>query len=192
MRKIYLLIGTWFLIVNTALVSAATFRVSDYGAVANSTSDSGAAIRAAIAAAIQGGIGSVVQFDPGVYKVGAVDNQGLWGKRRALLVYQANGITLQGGAKTSSGAVTTRIDVTDPESAGLVLWSSQNVTVNDIAVDYETVPYAQGTISKVDAANYTYEVTLDGAGYLSPSHVAFANAIIVFGYTVRRAMALRL
>jgi hypothetical protein len=171
---------------HSVTLAASTFLVSTYGAVANSTTDSGPAIRNAIAAAIQAGPGSVVKFDPGVYKVGAIDNQGLWGKRRALLVYQANGITLQGGAKTTAGAVTTRIDVTDPESAGLVFWSSQNVTVNDIAVDYETVPYAQGTITKINYANYTYEVTLDGAGYLDPGHVAFSNAIMVFGYTVRQ------
>jgi len=126
------------------------FNVSDFGAVANSVTDSGPAIREAIAAAIACGQPADVVFGDGSYRVGSTKVNAWWPKS-AIVVMGAKDLVLRGSGKTT-------IVVTDPLSAGVVLRDSEKVAAERLTIDYDPVPQITTKIVSMDPDHTSIEV----------------------------------
>jgi hypothetical protein len=151
----------------------ATFRVEDYGARPDSDFDSGPALRAAIAAAVQAGGPSEVVLAAGVYRVSPAT-----GADHALPISGAQNLTVRGQGDA------TQITVTDPTVGGFRLSDSRGVALRGFVLDYDPRPYAQGTVTAVNPAAQTFDVAFED-GFLAPDHPAFAAAKATWGLVVR-------
>jgi len=155
---------TWAVIVVLLFVSAvvsganegrSTFNVSTFGATGDGIHDDGPAIRKAIAAAIQAGPGSCVRLESRRYRL----------KESPRSNYQfelanAKGITIEGnGARL----------INTPTNNLVQLRACQDVTVRGLVIDYDPLPFTQGTIVKVDAAQGTFDLALHPDYPLPPS-----------------------
>lgn len=70
------------------------------------------------------------------------------------------------GSVDASGDPTTQIEMVDPNAGFLQVWSSTNIRVTNLIIDYQTPPFIQGTIKDVhlDAAQPYFDVNVD-SGY---------------------------
>jgi len=126
------------------------FRVADYGAHPNTTSDSGPGIRKAIAAAIATGKPADVEFDNGAYRVAPISSGTWWGKE-AISVLGAKDLVLRGSIKTA-------IIVTDPNSAGIDLRNCEKVAAQRLTIDYDPVPQVLSKVVAIDPDHKFIEV----------------------------------
>ncbi|GGD57310.1 glycoside hydrolase family 99-like domain-containing protein [Paenibacillus nasutitermitis] len=133
----------------------------DYGAVPDSSSDAGPGIRAAIEAArVQGGP-AIIRLERGRYLVNGEE-----GERAAIMIQAARNLTLRGEGSD------TVIVVTNPRIGGVEVQDSENVLLAHFAVDYDPLPYTQGTVTAVDEEKGMYEVAIDPE-YRLPSESYF-------------------
>lgn len=152
----------------TMTATAAEFHVKDFGAVADAPEDAGPGIRAAIAAAVEAGPGSEVVLDAGVYRVGRGGTAG------GIHIENADGITVRGQGDA------TEIILTDPTAGGFYISGSRRVTVRDVAIDHDPVPFTQGVITAVDREAGWFELDLQ-PGYPSLEEPWFAEAPSPYG-----------
>jgi hypothetical protein len=159
-------------ITTTAASDTRVFRVRDFGAVADGRTESGAAIRAAIAAAMTAGntpeLTAEVLFDAGTYIVRPERP-----RTDCLPIRQATNLVVRGAGRS------TRIVIVDPASTALSFGFCRNVSVRDLRVDYDPVPFCQGTIRAVDVEEGWFE--LDVEGYPTPDAENFIQAIEPYG-----------
>ncbi|MGC9359168.1 MAG: hypothetical protein ACP5G7_02190, partial [Anaerolineae bacterium] len=139
-----------------------------FGGVPNDSTDDGQALRVALAKAASRP-GGIVQLEEGTYLVDGTDGG------YHLTVSGAESLRIEG-----NGA---RLVMRNPSSAGLLLHNCSNVTVRDITIDYDPVPFSQGTITAVDAPAGTFDMVVD-EGYPHPRSWFFLRAPLCFG-TVR-------
>lgn len=149
------------------------FHVRNFGAIANSGGDAGPAIRAAVAAAMKSGATAEVILDKGVYRIGA-EPPGEY----ALTIARARGLVLRGQGSA------TELVITSPEAGGIRLSHCEAVRVSGLTIDYDPVPYTQGTVVAIDFARQAFELTVD-EGYPAPDQPAFANARASWGIVIR-------
>lgn len=119
------------------------FHVRDFGAVPDGTTDSGNAIRATIAAAMDAATaaGSPVEIvlAAGTYRVRPERPRGA-----CFPIHQAANLTVHGAGKD------TKIVIADPAAGDFSFGLCQTVRVADLVVDYDPVPFCQGTIRAVN------------------------------------------
>ena len=114
--------------------------VVQFGARGDGSTDDGAAIRAAFAAARQRPGPVRVDFPPGTYRLGATsDAPGDY----CVSISGATDLTLSG----SPGRTT--LLCTGQRAGVLRFTACTNVTVSGVVIDYETPPFSQGTITAV-------------------------------------------
>ncbi|MEN8255492.1 MAG: glycosyl hydrolase family 28-related protein, partial [Verrucomicrobiota bacterium] len=147
-----------------------TFNVKDYGAQGNGSADDTSAILAAIAAADASGSFADVVFPAGSYRIES-------GNEHALELANLSDVRLRGCGTNSV------LLVSDPENGCIAFTDCANIAVQGFTVDYETPPFAQGTIVAVNTAAGTYDLQID-PGYPELSHPAFSNAQSRWGITV--------
>ncbi len=146
---------TWTVLVALLLVNAATaamhkgpsvFNVSTFGAVGDGVHDDGPALRKAVAAAIQAGPGSRVQLESKTYRL--KENPG---SDYQIELANVKGITIEGhGAHL----------INTPTNNLIRLHRCEDVTVRGLVIDYDPLPFTQGTIVKVNAAQGTFDLAL--------------------------------
>ncbi|MCF7863606.1 MAG: hypothetical protein K9L89_02310 [Kiritimatiellales bacterium] len=178
--KPYLLIFVFFALVAHGFVfrlatrptdpPPAYFSVNMYGAIPNDGLDDGTAIRSAVAAAVSNG-NAVVQFGAGTYHIGPMP-----GTNYAIIVNNATNILFNGWGSTNTTLV-----ITDPQTGGIRVAHSKEVAVQNMAFDYDPLPFTQGTITAV-GTNY-FDIQLD-TGYLDLSDPIFSNADMKWGIKV--------
>ena len=160
-------------ITTTAASDTRVFRVRDFGAVADGRTESGAAIRAAISEAIAAGNRSgrpvEIVLDAGTYLVRPERP-----RTDCFPIRQATNLVVRGAGKA------TRIMINDPASAGFSFGLSRNVSVRDLTVDYDPVPFCQGTIRAVDVDAGWFELDVE-PGYPTPDAENFIRAIEPYG-----------
>lgn len=128
------------------------FYVSDYGAVASSGTDAGPGIRQAISEAVKSASRAEIVLDEGEYRIAPMG-----GSKRCISLDGASNITITGKRNK------TRVVVTDPHGEFFIASNCRNVLLKDITVDYDPLPFTQGTIVAVDAAGGTFDLNVDEA-----------------------------
>jgi hypothetical protein len=134
---------------------ASQFHVGDYGAKGDGQNDDGPAIRQAIAAAVEAGPGSKVIFEPKRYRLARapVDYH--------IVLTGANGLTIEGnGAEL----------ISTPWNGLVKLEECEDVTVRGLVLDFDPLPFTQGTITEVDAEAGSFLLEIQD-GYDNPVEV---------------------
>jgi parallel beta helix pectate lyase-like protein len=168
-----MVLGSILLVVmQHAAAAPQVFHVRDFGAEAVSVEDSGPAIRRAIAAAIAHDGLAIVQLAEGAYRVAPES-----GTRDALPIQGADGLTLRGrGAST-------RLIITDPSVGAIRLDDCREIRISDLSIDYDPLPYAQGTVVAVAEDDSYFDLACD-PGYLEPNASAFSEAQAPWGLVI--------
>jgi hypothetical protein len=151
------LLALFVLYLNAQTVEAKRFNVADFGAVADSTSDSTAAINQAIDASIAAGTGNEVFIPSGQYRL-----------TKPIEIRNANGLTIHGEPGST-------LVVDDADTACVDLNNCKNLTIESLSFDRAHLSFTQGFVGKVDPLGMTCEVTID-PGYADPSESQLAKA----------------
>ncbi|MDG0813445.1 right-handed parallel beta-helix repeat-containing protein [Cohnella rhizosphaerae] len=151
------------------------FHASEFGARGDGVTDAGPAIRAAIAAAIATGEEAEVRLGRGRYRVASGH-----GNEAAIRIAGASKLVLTGEGDD------TVIVVCNPMAGGIEVADSGDVLVQSLAVDYDPLPYTQGTVTEVNGAAGWFSFRVD-AGYRQLDERNFHEAEARFGLLVRGA-----
>ena len=166
----------------SSFTSSTIYRVADYGALGDGTTDDGPAIRSALTAIKAAGVPATLEFESGLtYRItsGSVIGTYEWGM-------DLNGMSdleIDGNGATLMPAV--------PVNVFRVI-SSDHITVRDLTIDFYPLPFVVGDIVNVNKADYyfdldildSYEMTpLDTAGNPDAEHMDVWN----FGIPVEAA-----
>lgn len=162
-------IGVWVTSALTVFGSTRTFHVRDYGAVPDGQTDAGPALRAALHAALAAGPGTEVRLDRGVYRVSPAAPRQI-----CLPVHQATNLVIRGEPGQ------TLLVVTDPAAGAFGFGTCEKVIIRDLAIDYDPLPFCQGTIRAVDRQAGTFDLEV-AAGYPTPDASNFIQAIEPYG-----------
>jgi hypothetical protein len=150
------------------------FHVRDFGAVPDGTTDSGDAVRAAIAAAVAAaGTAEApveVVLDAGTYRV----RRGNPRHEYCFPIHQAAHLTVRGAGPA------TKIVIADPALGGFQFGMGQQVTLRDLVIDYDPLPFCQGTIRAVDVEQGTFDLEI-ATGYPTPDAENFVKAQEPYG-----------
>jgi hypothetical protein len=173
--------AAFFLIIAGGLLAGAPsfaaegrlFHVRDFGAVPNGKTDSGSVIRAAIAAAMDAAktAGSPVEvvLEAGTYRVQPERPRGV-----CFPLHQTANLTVRGAGED------TKIVITDPAAGGFSFGLCQKVCVADLVVDYDPVPFCQGTIRAVELEAGSFDLEVE-TGYPTPDAENFVEAVEPYG-----------
>jgi hypothetical protein len=157
------------LIPSGASAQGAAVSARDHGALPDGEGDSGNAIREAIAAAMAGGPGSEVALEAGVYRVGPPGDGGY-----CFPVHEAQGLTIRGVGPE------TKLVVTDPKAGAFLLTGGKGVVLRDLTLDYDPVPFCQGSVRAVDVEAGWFELEIED-GYPTPDAANFVGAAEPYG-----------
>lgn len=127
-----------------------TFRVEDYGAIADGKTDCGPAIRKAVSEAIASGGPAEVVIGPGRFIIHP-ENVGQY----CVPVYKAKDLTIRGVRRQ------TELIITDARNSGFLFSECERVCLRDLAVDYNPPPFTQGRIIATDPEAGTFDLELD-------------------------------
>ena len=144
-------------------------QVRDFGAKPDAAADAGPAIRAAIQAAIASGPGAEVVLEAGTYRVKPETRRGT-----CFPIRQATNLVVRGAGQS------TKFLITDPASSGFAVGFGREVTLRGLAIDYDPLPFCQGTIRAVDSVAGSFDLEVD-ADYSTPDAENFVRAIEPFG-----------
>lgn len=151
-----------------------TIHVRDFGAVPDGQTESGNAIRAAIAAAIAANAETPqesveVLLDPGTYLV-RPENP----RNYCFPINRAQRLTVRGAGQD------TKIVICDPTAGGFHFGVGHQVALRDLVVDYDPVPFCQGIVQAVDVEQGTFDLEVQ-SDYPTPDQDNFATAHDPYG-----------
>ena len=125
--------------------------VDAFGADPSGQNDSTAAIQTALNAAATAGRPTTVRFGTGTYRLTCANPAG----EQCLSIKNANALSLVG-----QGADQTQLLIGRPVVGVLNVANSVNVTVQGFSVDYQTLPFTQGTILRTYPNENAFDVAL--------------------------------
>ncbi|MBM3495979.1 MAG: hypothetical protein FJX72_16895, partial [Armatimonadetes bacterium] len=145
------------------------FHVRDYGAVADARTDCRAAIGAAIGAAIASGVPAEVRLGAGTYRV-------VGGRPGSYCfpIVGARDLTIRGDGRS------TRLVIASPDAGAFLVGPGKDVTLRDFTVDYDPLPFCQGTIRAVNVDEGWFEMDV-APGYATPDAPNFVGAAEPYG-----------
>ncbi|MEK6796477.1 MAG: glycosyl hydrolase family 28-related protein [Spirochaetota bacterium] len=141
-----------------------TFSVRDYGAKGNGKTDDGPSIAKAFDAAR--GNTSVIAFEKGVYRIAET----LSPPPRGRSPLQRFSFFLSGMTNCTVRGNGAKLVVTDPQMGVFRFEDCSNVTVKDLVIDYDPLPYTQGTIVDISKEQATFDLEVDD-GYRTPDEL---------------------
>lgn len=150
--------------------SVNSFDVKDYGATGDGVTDDTSAICSAVLAADSSLFPAEVFFPEGVYCISGTNGY-------ALSLQDLSDVCLNGEGTNSV------LLVLDPENGGVSVEDSLHVRIQNLLVDYDPVPFTQGTITAVDTVNGTFDLQVD-SGFQGLDADCFASAPQLWGITV--------
>ena len=130
-----------------------SFNVADYGAVGDGKTDDGAAVRQALAAAIEAGSGAKLVFEKNVYRFARQPGDAI------LSLNGVSGITIEGNGAEIIG---------NPWNPFLGIVDSKDVTMRGFVLDCDPVSFTQGDI---------VEVSPGEGSFLWKIHEGYANPV---------------
>lgn len=183
-----------FVIVINSLCAAKTIHVHDFGAVADGKTDGTEAFKKAFAEAHQQGPGVTIQLGKGRYilsskvpdlTAGGQDTSHLEGQDKddyelykqvnkykvpsCLKLENIHGVTLAGQG------VETEIIVNCPMAGTFELWNCSDIVMRDFCIDYDPIPFTQGTITGINQEAGTFDYKID-AGFPQLSEYWFLKS----------------
>ena len=148
-----------------SLNTTSTISVADFGAVINDGNDDSSAIMSAITAAVNLATEQnpvLLLFENGTYDIFPSGSSS-----HALQMNDANGVLWDGQ--------NAEFIVHDPTVGFLSLLRCKNTILKDFSVDYATLPFSQGVVTKVDVANGYFEFVVED-NFPVPTISNFMNA----------------
>lgn len=153
----------------------AVLDVAEFGASPSATNNY-QALKAAVAAAKTNNGSCILRFEPdAVYRIGLPDGAKLQ-SQYALLIQQATNLVVDGRGAT--------LLVTNPEHGAICTEDCSDIEIKNFNIDYDPLPYAQGTIAAVNLSEGWFELNV-GAGFMGPDQPCFGRAMSKWGLTVR-------
>ena len=150
--KLRLLIA--LLALHASVVRGAELQVADYGAVGDGSHDDGPALRRAFAEASRSKSSCTIVFGKDkIYRMKPVDE--FHGR---LMLKEADNVMVEGN--------NARL-VVHPSNRALGIYRSRNITVRNLQIDYSPLPFAQGSITRIDNKNSYLEFKAQD-GYADP------------------------
>lgn len=151
-----ILAGMLVLCMTTSL-EAKVFNVRDFGAIGDGVADDSPAVAKAIEAAkVDSSTNHIVLLPAGTYRFATihsatynrvmVDENGVpkdLTQTGHLLVASAKNLTIRGEAGT-------KLIMTDVYTTGVLVVDSTNVTIEQVAIDFDPLPFTQGLVESVD------------------------------------------
>ena len=161
-------------------VARQTFSVEAYGARPDGTTDCTAAFAAALAAALATGQPTELVFpNRGRYYFRPDSAQGS-DEQSILNVRAATNLLIRG-----QGPATVLV-AGDPALGLVCVTDGATVMLRDLAIDYNPLPFTQGTVTEVNAQAGTFSLRLS-AGYPTPDRVKAAVPEALGGYRLATA-----
>ena len=152
-----------------AAIAQSVFDVTTYGATGDGITDDAAAIGQATAAAIAAGENSTVFFPAGTYRTSPVQDPS---SNYTFLLSNVSGLTLDGDQA--------EIIITNPAYGAFHFYNAEDCTIRGLTIDYDPVPYTQGTIMATNLGAGTFDLSLHD-GFPSPDETWFRNAPFRWG-----------
>jgi hypothetical protein len=115
-----------------------------------------------------------LEVTPGTYRFDVAPGVTAGTKRPHLEFSELSGLTIEGNGAT--------LVFTNPEHGGLWFRNGANLTIRDLTLDFDPVPYTQGEITDYSTADGTITLALDD-GYPSLDNRMFPNASTVYALT---------
>ena len=159
--------GEWFPrpLPLTELPFTKTIDVADFGARPDDNQDDTQAIQAAFDAAKQSGVPCKVQFSKGTYRITRSQSPGA-DVRRSFLLQGLKDTVIDG-----AGALLIQTDATQ----GIFYFKyCERVIVRDLVIDYDPLPFTQGTIQRIQSDPPQIDFAIAG-GYPSLDDPQFLN-----------------
>ena len=153
--------------------NGSVYHVRDFGAVPDGRTGSGDAIRSAIQAAIEGAARSEtaaeVRLEAGMYRIAPARP-----RSDSLPIVDGNGLVVRGAGPD------TVLLFTDPASTGFLVRNSRNIVLRDLTIDYDPLPFTQGTIRSVNIETGHFDLEIE-EGYPLPCGDQFVRALDPYG-----------
>ena len=133
------------------LSTTSTVNVSDYGAIINDGNDDTQAITNALKFAEDNSNANnpiEVKFETGVYDVAGVDSE-----THTFLIDRANNIIINGN--------NAEIMLHNPTVGFMKISNSENIIIKDFIIDYDELPFTQGTIVQVNPGENNFYLEID-------------------------------
>lgn len=116
---------------------------------------------------------STLEIDPGTYRFNPVEQSGS-GFNAHVEFQDLSGLTIEGNNST--------LIFTDPGLGGMQFTLGSDITVRNLTLDYDPVPFTQGTITEFSRDSRTVTLELD-SGFPSLNHQMFDAAATVYATT---------
>jgi len=159
--------------------TAIPFSVRDFGATPNDATPDGPSIRKCIQTAQASGQKAKIVFEPGIYRIDAAPNvKSVGDEWVSLLIQNTNDLALLGAPEG------TTLTFTNPSASAIVFDSCRNISLKNIQIDYDPLPYAFGTVRSVDLRENTFDLELD-SNSIAFDHQAFSKAKGIWGMVVK-------
>ena len=158
--------------------------IVDLGAKGDGVTDDGPALRSALARALAHGGGTRIYLPQGRYLINSLvtaeappasmspaevlQSWGLWRDVHLAILNQRD--------LTIEGAPGVTILCSDPTRTAISILGSRNVLIKNVAIDYASLPFTQGTIVDLDLKNQSIVWKKD-EGYPDPTQPNFLNAV---------------
>ena len=143
-------------ILSSAVAVVACGRVlnaKNFGVVGDGVTDDGPAFRKAVAAGVKVGVGARVEFEKKVYRLGPNRQGG-----EQLRLQGVKDLTIDGNGSTL---------LLDPRDGAFALRCCTNVVLRGFVLDYQPLTFTQGSITRVNADQGTFDMEIH-AGYQLP------------------------
>lgn len=164
--------------------SESVFNVRDFGAVGDGVHDDSRAFDKAKSAAIQYGPGATILIPEGNYVLSKISDARVdWTypiseelAGRSLFIQDSGHWTFANVEGLHiRGLPGSTILLSHPDEAGIVFLRCRNIRVEGIAVDYDPLPFTQGTVLDIDRSSNTFRVQID-SGFPEPDVVYFGSS----------------
>jgi hypothetical protein len=134
---------------------------ADYGAVADGETNSAAGIQAAVNAANKLNKPVEIRLDEGEYRLHAMNPE-----YAAVVLKKVKNLTIKGVVGK------TIFTIENPSIGTFYLEDCENITIQNITVDYDPLPFTQGTVVATDKTTATLDIDID-EGYVLPNESFF-------------------
>ncbi|MHB1485659.1 MAG: hypothetical protein ACYCYI_13515 [Saccharofermentanales bacterium] len=155
---------SFFNVLKTEAVDTTILYVKDFGAIADGDTNCAEPVKNAITKAISLNKPVEIKLEEGEYRFNAATAQSA-----AILINNAKNLTIS-GVKGQ-----TLFIIENPGIGTFLLNDCENITIRNITIDYDPLPFTQGTVVAFDMTDSTVDIDIDD-GYTLPTEDFYIKA----------------